>query len=574
MVALDTPTGWRGPLSVSGAEIVLATFALMVIELAIPIITLQVYNRVLPNQSYGTLYVLLGVGLVCICVDFALRYARRSVISMHGFAYAHEATCGAVRALMKADTITLPLRDKSLMNRLSSIRSLRDTRSGADLVVFLELVSVPAILVTIAFIAGPLVALHLIALAVFIMLSIRNSKSMGEAYAVRAKHDAERYDFLVETLEASHTLKALGAENRVLRKYEALKGDSSRANFTAALATTRVFDLSGSTTNFIMLGSVVFGALLVLEGAMSAGGLIAVILLSGRLMPPIRRALAFAARRPTVEAAQADLDFLLGAPPLSDAQDASSASTAEKVENAGRLSVRGVSFAYPDGQPLFDNVSLDLKLGECASISTTAGGGATTLLNIVAGIQGADAGEVLLNDKSVLHFQPRELAKHVGYIRTRPAIYRGTIRDNLTRFGEAPFEDVTYVAKLLGVDRDVAQLPAGYETQLNGDESDPIPPGLKQRIGIVRCLALRPRLIIFDNADVSLDRESYELVYRLFERLRRKTTLLICSSDGFLQNLADRRYEIADRTLRQIDTDNGRGGSRGKTGATPRVVRS
>ena len=280
----------------------------------------------------------------------------------------------------------------------------------------------------------------------------------------------------------------------------------------------------------------------------------------------IKRALALLARRQDYDLCKKDVDDLIATKSITSG---STEAPNVRVENRGQLSISGLKFSHDGLAPVLNDLSLEVPPGEVVSISGAAGCGGTTLMNIIAGVQQPHQGEVLVNGCPVLDFSPRHLAQHVGYIRTRSTIYRGTIMDNLTRFGETSFSDVVYVARLLGVDKDVARLPAGYETLLAGDEADPIPPGLKQRIGMVRSLASRPRLILFDNADAALDRESYEITYQLFDKLRGKITLILSSNDSFLQGLAGRSFELAGGQL--TEQGSGSWSQAGGLGARPKM---
>ena len=137
-------------------------------------------------------------------------------------------------------------------------------------------------------------------------------------------------------------------------------------------------------------------------------------------------------------------------------------------------------------------------------------------------------------------------------------IFRGTIRDNLTCFGQIDEARVQEMSALLQIDRDIAALPSGFDTYLNGNATDTIAPGLKQRISMVRVLASRPRVIIFDNADRSLDRNGYNLVFNLLGRLKGKATLIISSNDHNLTAQADRFFHLdkgrLSETPQQKDT--------------------
>lgn len=146
---------------------------------------------------------------------------------------------------------------------------------------------------------------------------------------------------------------------------------------------------------------------------------------------------------------------------------------------------------------------------------------------------------------------PVALASHIGYLPEKGAIFQGTIMENLTFFGTIPEENALTAATHLGVTEAVALLPNGFKTTLSDSVADPLPPGLKQRISIARALAARPRIILFNNADRSLDRNGYNLVFKVLGRLKKNTTLIIVSDDRNILRLADREFYIVDGVLQE-----------------------
>ena len=123
--------------------------------------------------------------------------------------------------------------------------------------------------------------------------------------------------------------------------------------------------------------------------------------------------------------------------------------------------------------------------------------------------------------------------------------------DNLTFFGTIPEKDAITAATHLGVTEAVALLPNGFKTILSDSVTDPVPPGLKQRISIARALAARPRIILYNNADRSLDRNGYNLVFKVLGRIKRNTTMIIVSDDRNILRLADRELFIVDGQLQE-----------------------
>ena len=123
----------------------------------------------------------------------------------------------------------------------------------------------------------------------------------------------------------------------------------------------------------------------------------------------------------------------------------------------------------------------------------------------------------------------------------------------MTCFGQIAEKEVREIASLLKIDRDVALLPSGFDTMLNGNNTDSVPPGLKQRIAMARVLAPKPRIILFDNADRGLDREGYSLVYSLLARLKGKAGMILISDDRNIRGLASRFYNLENGKIAETE---------------------
>lgn len=537
------PDGFRS----STSSLLLGTLAISVLSLSFPVMTLQVYDRILPNPGTGTLPVLITGVCLAVVLEACLRLCRAYMIGRAGAAYEHRMACEAVRKILNADLTQIgPHGIGEHLHRMGAIGKLKDFYNGYALSVVAELVFVPLYLGLIIYIGRFLAVVPATVLVLFIMVSLWRGYCLRRALLAREQADDRRFNFLIEALEGVHTLKAFALEKFFERRYEALEEDSTFGNYNVTQETSATFN-AGAVFSHLMVASVISaGAWLVLNGMLTTGGLIATLLLSGRMMQPIQKALALWARYQDYALARRNVETLFATPQKK---------TVVRAEEYclvpdGRLSLRGVSFRYhAEDELVLDGIDLQLKRGDVVLISGAHGAGKTTLLNLIAGIYAPAGGSIEIDGADIATFKAGELVHHVGYVRSRPPMFRGTIRDNITCFGQTDLAQAREVAALLGVDKDVAKLPGGFDTFLHGNNTDSIPPGLKQRIAIVRVLATKPRLILFDNADHALDKEGYAKIYSLLARLKGKASMILVSDDRNIRALADRHYELTDGVL-------------------------
>lgn len=531
---------------ISVSELALSTLAINILSLALPVMTLQVYDRILPNPGSGTLPVLFSGVCVAVILETLMRPGRAYAMGRAGAAFEHRLSCKAMDHLLKSDLASPPeFGVGEYMNRLSAISRIKDFYNGYSLNIYLELAFIPVFLFFILYIAGPLVVVPATVLMVFTVISYAQGRKLRSALQRRDDSDDRRYDFLIESLEGVHSIKSFGLENIFIRKYEALEDESSIANFRAIEISAKTFDIAAVFSNIMIAAIIGLGGWLVLNGIISTGALIASILLSGRIMQPVQRALALWAKYQDYVLSRKKVESIFEFP-----LHPSPPNEEDTCVREGTLSIDNVSFRRSQKHPwLLKDFSLSLKFGDCVSISSENDASLSALLDMIAGLYAPTSGSISADGRNVLHYDAKDLINHVCYIQREGVIFRGTIRENITCFGLIPEDRVREMASIFQIDRDISALPSGFDTYLHGNQADNVPPGLKQRISMVRALATKPRIIVFDKADQSLDRHGYSLIYNLLGRLRGKTTLIISSDDYNLTSQASRHFTIQDGIL-------------------------
>ena len=230
------------------------------------------------------------------------------------------------------------------------------------------------------------------------------------------------------------------------------------------------------------------------------------------------------------------------------------------------LEIKGMAFGYPGAKPLLEDITMTLNAGDVVVINGRDGSGKSTLLKLMAGIYTPTEGDLQVGGYAPVHLPARELVQRVGLLSGQGSIFRGTIRDNLTCFGEIDEAAAMAVADRLSIREDVARLPAGFDTHLEGIVTDAISPGLKQRIAIARVLAAQPSLILFDNAEQALDQKGCEQLYALLQELASRAAIVIVAEDKYFQQLAEKFFVLheghlhADRFQQQRQEHADKGG--------------
>lgn len=525
--------------------LVIASIAVNILAFALPIVSQQIYDRVLKDHANGTLNVLIIGICVVVVVDAFLRLIRSYLIGLNGAAFIHMMSTSAVRNVLSNHWDAPHSSNVALsVEQLNAIRRLKEFHSGTMLCMCVDFLFIPVFLFLIYYIGGVVVLVPLIVIGLFALLCRFQGLWFAKLTQEATDADGERYSFLMRTLRGIHSVKALAMESNLSRRYEALQETSSSAHYGVSRIKLSAFGNFAVLSHLMTIAVVAASAYQVAVGHLTVGGVMAIVLLSGRLLQPVQTGLQFWLQYQ--DFAQSEVH----ARELFKIDDQVTIKNDQPVEDTGHLKIENLSFRYNQNSPLLlDNISIELKKGSVIAVHGEAGCGKSTLMKLIAGMHRPTAGNIFVNDRNVAHYSASQLMGHVGLISTRGDIFRGSIRDNITRFGKVPYPQVLEVANYLGVYEEIAKLPYGVDTFLSDSILDPVTPGLKQMISILRSLASKPHIILFDDADFALDQKNYERLYNLLGNIKQNVAMIIVSQDANLRSLADQHLELKDGRL-------------------------
>lgn len=520
------------------------------LSLSLPIMMLQVYDRIIPHEAFGTLAIL-TLGIACaLFIEAYLRAVRSYLTSWSSASHEHATSCAIMDRFHTTDIDLLEkTKPGEHLQNIGAVGRLREFYSGQSLTAVIDLPFAALFLLMIAYIGGILVVVPIILLSVFFAWAWLAGRQLRHELENRTIADGRKSSFIVSLLTGIHTVKSLGLESLLLRKFEKTQGHVTHESFRVALANGLASTLSAAFGQLSLILTVTFGCLLVLDGNLTVGGLSACTLLAGRTIQPVQRVLGTWLRLQDLGIAHKQVSDLL------------SISVQDRLERFPQTSAEGtllldrVSFSYAADKsiPLLDNISLEVSPGDIIAIQGSKGCGKTTLLQIIAGLLIPDQGKILLDGIEPSSYSPSRLRNYVGYMPQQGTIFQGTIMENLAGFrtDDESLEQARQAAIELGLDKVINQLPRGYQTLLSDTSADPVPPGIKQRIALSRVLARRPSLLLFDDADRALDKDGYNLLFRLIGRLKGRCSVIMVTSDQNLMSFSDRFYQLEDCRLQQ-----------------------
>lgn len=524
-------------------DVLIASTVANLLSLALPITILQVYDRVIPNQSTATFFWLVLGLLTALILDAVVRIARSRLMSRSAAKYEHMLGCEAVNRLLHAD-----IRDVEKdaggthAERLNALDTMKDFYSNQGPAVFIDLPFAVLFLGLILIVGGPLILapIFIIAavggLAAFLGLKLRDV--LGE----KALLDRRRFNFIIELLSGIHTVKSYAMEHLMMRRYERLLEGAAPVNYRSTLLSNLSQTVGAISGELVIIAVAASGSLLVLSGSLSIGGLAACTLLAGRALQPLMRAMSLWYQYQSVKVARNRLNEALEVTP----ERSAGAIRIEAV--SGDIELRDVAYSFESGssaKPLFTGVNLSLSPGDTIGIQGANGVGKSTLLWLMAGALKPSVGAVFYDGADIASLDPVSLRRHIAYLPQNGVLFRGTLMENLTTFRGNEFAaKAVNLTKAVGLDEVVARLPDGFDTRIESDAALNMSGGIRQQVAIVRALLDSPKLVLFDESNVGLDHGADEKLRDFLSHIRGQVTMVLVSHRPSLLGIADRVFEL------------------------------
>ena len=523
-----------------------SAFLSNILALALPLAILQILDRVVANQSVETLaFLLIGVVLALLLEDL-LRSTNATITSWLGARFEHTISVAALDRLMHVPLQRYQKEEPGVhAERLLATAKVADFYSGHALLVLFDLPFVLIFLGLIYVIGGWLVLVPLSLLVVFSLLIKYFGNWMRHQVEQRNILDDRRYGFMTEVLSGILSVKTLTMESLMWRRYERLQEANSELG--QELTRGSVFSASlGLLFSQVMTVCVVFAsAWIVVAGEMTPGGLAACMMLSVRALQPLRRTMTVWMTYQSFVSAHDRLNEVFDMPYEDDSGKPDVAPLSKKFE------LRNITLKHEGGATLFSNLSFCVEAGECVAIQGDSGSGKSSLMSLMNGLVRPDSGEVLIDGVPLVDFAVESVQKEIALLPQIATIVSGNILENMTMYDATLNDEALRLAHRLGLDNIVAGMKLGYETQLGQGVGQTMPAGIRQFINIIRALARKPSLILFDEANISLDMRGDQLLRDYFAEQKGKVTIVLVTHRPSMLSLADKVYSLSVGQLKE-----------------------
>lgn len=543
---LETPTTWRRP------SVLISSLIINILALAMPVVILQVYDRIIPNQAMASFTLLMAGLVVVVIADTLLKICRSMLLSWEGARFDHRESMHAMNHILDAETVAYKSKSTSFyLDKMHSLEQIQEFYSSQSILLAMDLPFVLIFLALIWVIAGPLILIPIVLLGIFIVVSSRTGRHLHNALKQRSTMEERRQSFIVETLTGIHTIKSMAMESLMLRRYERLQKQSAESVSELARINSTVEGIGATISQLAVVCFASIGSIFVIDGTLTVGALAAGTMLSSRVLQPGLSAMKIWTQFQTVRLAHEKVAELYSM------EEEKSGDVKPENGIEGKIELNNVTFKYPSQTDnLLENVSLTINAKDSISITGNNGVGKSTLISLLSGFIHPDEGEITIDGVNIFDYNIEFLRAQIGIVPQHGLLFEGTILENMTlyREGEA-IDQAIELSKILGLDEIVTRLPSGLDTQVGGAAVDTLSEGVRQKIIMVRSLVGHPRIMLFDDANANFDIKNDARLHEVIKKFKKEKTLVIISHRPSFLKLCDRHFTLKDKKLIEVNNN-------------------
>ncbi|WP_276578156.1 type I secretion system permease/ATPase [Bradyrhizobium sp. 179] len=523
-------------------EVLVASLFLQLFGLVTPLFFQVVTDKVLAHRGYTTLDVLV-FGLIAVSIFETVLGGLRTYV----FSHTTNRIDVELGARLFRHLIALPIayfearRAGDSVARVRELENIRNFLTSSALTLVIDL-GFTFVFLAVMFYYSPFLTWIVVgSFPFYVAISAGVTPVFRERLDRKFDRGAENQAFLVESVGAIQTLKAMAVEPQMQRRWEEQLAGYVSASFDV-LSLGNWASQSVQFVSRVVTGlTLYFGARLVIDGDLSVGELIAFNMLAGRVAQPVLRLAQLWQDFHQARVSIARLgDILNTAPePMFDP------SRASLPPIKGEVAFDHVSFRYrPDTSLALQDISLKVMPGQVIGIVGPSGSGKSTLTKLIQRLYAPEAGRILIDGIDLTVADVAWLRRQIGTVLQENVLFNRTIRENiaLTDPGMA-MERVIAAAELAGAHEFILALPDGYNTVV-GERGASLSGGQRQRIAIARALVTNPRVLIFDEATSALDYESENMIQRNMRKICAGRTVFIIAHRLSAVRHADRILTI------------------------------
>ncbi len=520
-------------------DVFLASILINLFILATPLFTMSVYDRVIPNNSIETLTVF-AIGVIVIyVVDLISKYIRSTFLEIAAKKSDVIISSIIFERVMDIKMSSFPASVGSFANNLKDFDTLRSFLTNATLTALIDFPFAIIFLSVIYYIGGNIVIVPLVTIVLLLIFAFFIRIPLQRYIEQMHQVSSLKSSIVVESLQNIETLKTLGMSSHMQWVWEEAAGESAAIGLKSRILSSLIPNVTGFMMQLNSVLVVVYGVFLIKDFELTMGGLIAVVILTSRVLAPMGQATGLITNYEDAKTSYKIIDDIIKLP----SERAESMKFVEHPSFGGDIEFKNVNFSYPNSEVLvLNDVSFSIKSGERVGIIGRIGSGKSTIEKLLLRLYEPTSGTILIDGIDINQINPSDLRRNIGYVSQDIDLFRGSLKDNIIyRASYASDTELKRASMISGVDEFVKRDPRGFDMSI-GERGRGLSGGQRQCVGIARAFLYDVSIMLFDEPSNAMDQMTEAtLIKSLNQHLEAKTTILVTQKMSML--------EVVDRVI-------------------------
>lgn len=513
-------------------DVLWAAALVNIFALALPLFSMNVYDRVVPNHAVETLWVLtMGVTLV-LGADLFIRMLRSHFVDEASARIDVQISATLMARVLGMRLENRPQSVGSFASNLRGFEQVRDFIASSTVTALIDLPFALLFVIVMAWISPWLI---LPVMAIFCLIVMSGYVLQHRLHALSQstyQAAAQRNATLIESLTGIETIKTQGAENVIQKRWERTNRYLAELNVRMRRLSSAAIYGAATMQQLVSVAIVLIGVYLITDKQLTMGGLIASTMLAGRALAPAGQIVGLLMQYQGARTAMESLEQIMAQP----IERPSETTFVHRSELKGEIEFRHLSFAYPGRREAsLDDISLRIQPGEKVALIGKVGSGKTTIQKLILGLYQPTQGSLLIDGIDMRQLDPADLRRNMGHVAQDVTLFYGSLRDNIT-FGmpHATDEAILAATEIGGLSDFVKRHPQGFDLQV-GERGELLSGGQKQGVGIARAVLSNAPILLLDEPTSAMDFSTEAFVtQKMQQHCEGKTVVLVTHRTSML----------------------------------------
>jgi len=519
--------------------VLLASLLINSLAISLPVFSMNVYDRVIPNRAEASLWVLASGVLLAFALEFSLRTARTNVVDQIG----RKLDLRLSQKLFSR-VLSTPMSGRrgstgALAARVGEYALVRDFFASTTIVLMVDMAFLVLFIAVIAYIAKWLALVPVVAMILMAIAGLVLQRKVTDAARDAQADMGLQQTVLVESIAGMETLKSVSGERRLLGKWHSLSQVGSNSQLRLRRISANAVALASSFQQISTVSLVVGGYYLFAAGEITMGAIIAIVMLASRSLAPAGQIAFLLTRGRQAREALDSIEELFEG---EDERQFGSMSLPPAQSKGYRVALENLSFAYPDS-PInsLDSINLKIEPGERIAIVGRVASGKSTLGRVLCGLYPPTDGAMTVEGIDSRQFRPSEMRRAFRFVGQDANLFTGSVRENIALGAPgASDEDVIAALSKSGADAYLARDAAGFDREV-GEQGRQLSGGQRAFLALSRAFVSPFELLYLDEPTGAMDSNTESLlVERLRETISDKQTLVVATHRPALFDICDR----------------------------------